>query len=87
MAYQTPVHSRQASHVDGLRLEPHERRVEKAFGDFYGVCSCGARSLPLVTFTDARCWECPRDDAETSVLKADLLWRRRVADASGLVRN
>lgn len=76
------VQSRDARHVDGLVLEPHARRVETAFGDYYGVCSCGARSLPLVSYTEARIWDCPRDEAETSVLKADILWRRRVADAS-----
>jgi hypothetical protein len=64
----------------GLSPELHARRVEPAFGDFYGVCSCGARSLPLVSHREAAQWECPREEAETTVHVADVLWRRRVAD-------
>jgi hypothetical protein len=56
--------------------------VERAFGDFYALCSCGSRSLPMVTQHDARGWECPRESAEASVYLANEMWRRRVAEES-----
>ena len=61
--------------------EIHTTRVEPAVGDWYGVCSCGARSLPCVTLHGAGKWTCPRDEAELEVLRGALHWRARLARA------
>lgn len=66
----------------------HCERVEAAFGDFYGVCACGARSLALVTAGDAYLWRCPRHDAEVECARNERRWLARNNDAQlgGVVR-
>ena len=82
----TPLNFRDATHVHGCGPERHAVHVEKAFGDWYAVCSCKARSLPSWCAQAATEWRCPRHEAEMAVEKADVRWAQRVADAGELAR-
>ena len=66
----------------------HVTRVERHFGDWWGVCACGARSREMVLRSDAEHWQCPRLQVEEDLLFTRSEWHRRVADASfaGVVR-
>lgn len=79
------------AHVGSRALRPldlfpeirvHCERVEPLFGDFYGVCACGARSLPCVTASDAFRWRCPIYDAQVESLRNDQMFQQRVSDAT-----
>lgn len=59
----------------------HAVSIVPEFGDFYGVCSCGARSLPIATPGLAATWKCPLAEAEWDVAIAARLYEQRVADA------
>jgi len=79
-----PPHARQ---LDAQAYAPdllHVERVEPAYGDFYGRCSCGAISLPYWSAEAAQAWRCPREAAECEVDHARRRWNQRVFDAAGV---
>lgn len=64
----------------------HVERVEEPFpGEYYGVCSCLARSLECVRRDDAAAWRCPRREAEEEVARNLRSWvaRLRLAALAG----
>lgn len=62
----------------GIRPDPelHVKRTEKAFGDWYSVCSCGFVSLPLVS--EPLRWDCPVEDGETERARNRQRFRARL---------
>lgn len=67
----------------------HAVKVERLFGEFYGVCAtCGARSLPVDREADIQVWSCPIGDAEREVARNLRLFdaRFKAAQASGYFR-
>lgn len=66
----------------------HVAHVDREFGDLYGVCACGARSLPFALRVDAERWSCPYLAAVEEVAAAVGLYLQRVSDATlaGYVR-
>lgn len=51
--------------------------VEFAFGDYYGRCSCGARSADFVSRATAADWRCPEGEA-LRIFAESLHWARIV---------
>ena len=68
--------------LDAPFPELHAVIVEKVFGDFYAVCSCGALSLPFVSRDSAERWECPRAAAEAEIAHWIELYVDRVKAAA-----
>ena len=60
----------------------HAERIERAFGDFYGLCQCGARSLPCAFRLDAERWKCPIGEGEATAAYAMQRWNERVLTAT-----
>lgn len=61
----------------------HVRGLQFAYGDWYGRCRCGARSLPHSTMAGAVGWQCPRQQADEEVARNEARWQERVrANAS-----
>ena len=61
----------------------HQERVDEPFpGEFYGVCSCDARSGECDRRQDAAAWTCPVKDALIEVARNRDAFQRRLLAAT-----